>query len=99
MTKNNWLKLADDLDLLLQGNLTTDRFLSEYNFNEYFDDIIMSNIAHFISDSDIRSDSESYKLMQETELKKLIHFIRKNAPIEKIRKISMLEYSNTNLEI
>ena len=55
---------------------------------------IMGNVEHFLADSDIRQKDAAYRLMQETEMKKLIQALRNNV-LHEAKRITFLGYART----
>ena len=54
---------------------------------------ICCNLFHYTNDGDIRKKDKEYKNMQESELKKLISFL-KNGNLEKAKEINFLSGKN-----
>jgi len=91
----NWVKLAHDLESFLNRKMSEDEILNKYEHAHRLGkdiDSILCNLAHFLSDGDIREKDAKYKQMQEQEMKKLIDLIRKG-DIPQAKKINFLHDS------
>jgi hypothetical protein len=87
-------ELIKDLRSLLEGNLCIEAFREKIKgYPNDVSNLISGNISHFLDDADIRHQDSNYKKMQETELKKLITLIERNASKEEIQRISFLNSS------
>ena len=88
----NWIKLADDLENLLQNKIGPEQFRTKYDFESlsFNTQTILAHVEHFLCDYDIRFKDPQYKKMQESEMEKLITLIRKSGPLEKILSIHFL---------
>lgn len=81
-SKQEWEELADDLELLLRGELESESLREKY-WNRPLSPVtesIMANVEHFLSDGDVRLKDPRYKQMQETEMEKLIVLLRAGGP-------------------
>jgi hypothetical protein len=87
------LEFADDLERLVRGDLSADDIRERYGWKSSAPELIqhsMCHIEHYLSDTDIRAKSESYREMQEGEMSKLIRLLRAGAPSEEIVRIHFL---------
>jgi hypothetical protein len=85
------LNMASDLQELLDGRIGDEAILETYftgPINPELKDI-KENIGQYLDDRGKREEDEDYRKMQETEMRKLIHFLRLNM-IEQSRKINFL---------
>ena len=84
------LNLASDLDDYLKGTIQDDIILRTY-FSDTDKDIktITANLGQFFDDTDIREKDDTYRAMQENEMKKLIHLLRLGQ-LDQAKKINFL---------
>lgn len=89
------IRLADDLQQVLDGTLSLEQVLSPDHSLSYGGAIkdCYADLHHFWSDADIRAKDPWYKKMQESEMRKLILLLRNGGRPERIRKITFLSYS------
>ena len=89
------MRLADDLQRVLDGTLRLEYIMSPEQSLSYGDAIedCYADLHHFLSDADIRAKDPWYKEMQESEMRKLILLLRNGGRPERIRKITFLSYS------
>jgi len=90
--KFDWSKLSDDLEALLHEEITEEEIMNKYeeacNMGDEVD-AVLCNLDHFLCDKDIREKDQGCRRMQETEMEKLIAFIRQGN-IQKATKIHFL---------
>jgi tRNA A37 N6-isopentenylltransferase MiaA len=86
------ISVAADLEALLSGALDSSDFRSKYKRSSDSEvlNAIWDNLHHYLDDADIRERDESYRDMQENELRKLIRMLREDAPVAHLRRISFL---------
>lgn len=82
---------ADALEALLGGRLTPEEFRRSYPMHTAGGELeaVLANIAHFLSDSDIRERDPRYKAMQEIAIQRLMSVLR-SGDVERARRISLL---------
>ena len=51
---------------------------------------VLANVAHFVSDFDIRVRDDGYREMQEAHMRRLIQALRSGAPREQLLKFNFL---------
>jgi hypothetical protein len=92
ISMNEHTSVAVDLEALLSGELTASDFRSNYKRSS--DSVVLNavwdNLLHYLDDADIRARDESYRDMQDDELRKLIKLLRGQAPVADLRRISFL---------
>lgn len=86
-----YTKIVDLLEAMLNKKISieiTQAKLEKILTSEFEE--IFSNLDHYFSDEDIREKEIEYKVFQDNELEKLIHYI-KVGNLEEANKISFLE--------
>lgn len=83
--------LADVLTRILNAEGEASSILATLPTHLHPDAVdVLANVGHFISDDDIRLKHESYKDMQEGQMRQLIASLRSGAPREALLAFSFL---------
>ena len=85
-------RLADDLEALLTGALTSDEFRRKYGTSHLPSAALeaLPDLDHYLDDADIRERDEAYRQMQDLELTKLIALLREGAPGWQLEQVHFL---------
>ncbi|HYL17394.1 MAG TPA: hypothetical protein VEV20_01840 [Burkholderiales bacterium] len=90
--------LAADLEAFSAGRLTEAelRFRHEGQRTSRLFDVVWSNIEHYIADADIRQRDSAYRVMQESELKRLMRLLREGSTDEELQQVTFLSRHEPN---
>jgi len=90
------LNLANDLQSFLDGRIGEEAILETYFTGPIHTELkeIKDNIGQYFDDYDKREADENYRQLQESEMKKLIRYLRLNN-LTQARKINFLYETKT----
>ena len=87
--------LADALTDLLQGRSTAQQFRAVWSPRRSklpLLDVVLSNVDHYLADTDIRARDEEHRRMQDADLEKMITLLRQGAT-DRLSQITFLHRS------
>jgi hypothetical protein len=87
-------QLSDDLQGVLEGTVTPDQFRTGHPIlgQEPSLEKVLCLVEHYLADGDIRSRDDSYREMQDSEMRKLIALLR-SGRLREAESVHFLGYS------
>lgn len=83
------------LEALLAGTLTDYELRAKYQNIDRSDvvEVVWENLEHYLADADIRAKDDQYRLMQDSEMVKLITLLRTGGSLRDLARIDFLRRS------